>query len=67
MKRVLLDLINDILINDHTPEEWLRLEREVDELLEQSSEENIQKFVDSGAGEMLDMICSGIRNMSNNN
>lgn len=67
MKRVLLDLINDILINDHTPEEWLRLEREVDELLEQSSEDNIQKFVDSGAGEMLDMICSGIRNMSNNN
>lgn len=67
MKRVLLDLINDILINDHTPEEWLCLEREVDELLEQSSEENIQKFVDSGAGEMLDMICSGIRNMSNNN
>ncbi len=66
MKRTLLDLIHDILINEHTAEDWLRLEREVDELFGYSSEEDIQKFVDSGAGEMLDMICSGMRNLSNN-
>ena len=52
--------------SSNTEEDWIRLDREVDEAIQRASEEDVQKFVDSGAGEMLDMACSAIKTMHNN-
>ena len=52
--------------SSNTAEDWIRLDREVDEAIQRASEEDVQKFVDSGAGEMLDMACSAIKTMHNN-
>lgn len=60
MCKTLLELKNDILTGKHTTaEEWKRLDDEVNAAMKMASEEEIEEFVDSGAGEMLDMICSG--------
>ena len=45
----------------HTAEDWLRLDSEVNEAIQRSTATEIQEFVDSGAGETLDMACSAIR------
>lgn len=65
MARNLSDLASEILTKDHTVQEWLRLDQEVNEAIAQSPEEEIQKFADSGAGESLDMICSAYRKGNN--
>ena len=44
-----------------TDDEWLRLEKEVAEAMKSASEAEIEEFIDSGAGEVLDMTCSAIR------
>lgn len=59
MARMLSELRSVILDGDFSAEEWLQLDQEVSEAIAVASEEDIQLFVDSGAGEMLDMICSG--------
>lgn len=46
-------LMNRILELDHTEEEWQNLRKEFDELVTFASEDEIQKFTDSGAGEAL--------------
>lgn len=66
MAKTLSDLKTEIMTADHTAEEWLRLNNEVDEALLQASEDEAQAFVDSGAGEMLDMTCSAIRTIRDN-
>lgn len=47
--------------------EWIDLEREVDEAMREASEKEIDSFVEGGAGEILDMTCSAIRNIQKNN
>ena len=61
MAKTLSDLRNEILLVNHTAEEWLRLDDEVNEAILNASEDEVRSFVDSGAGEMLDMILSGIQ------
>lgn len=60
MAKTLSDLRKEILLADHTAEDWLRLSEEVDEAISSAPEDEVQSFVDSGAGEMLDMACSAI-------
>ena len=51
------------MAGDLSVKEWLQLDQEVNDAFANASEEEIQKFVDSGAGEMLDMIISGFKYM----
>lgn len=46
--------------------EWLTIEKEVSEAMLFATKEEIESFVDSGAGEILDMSCSAVRLMQNN-
>ena len=66
MHRSLLDLKNDIMVNDHSEEEWMQLDKEVNHAFKTASEEEIREFVDSGAGEALDMICLAINEKQKN-
>lgn len=61
MARSLSAIRRDIMLGRLTQDEWLRLEKEVKEAMETASEAEIEEFVDSGAGEALDMSCSAIR------
>lgn len=67
MARLLSELENEIMTQNHTMEEWLNLDAEVNDAFAQASEEEIQAFVDSGAGEALDMACSAIREIQKRN
>lgn len=60
MKRSLLELEREIMKGVYEDERWLRLDEEVQEALSVASEDEIEKFTDSGAGEILYMMCSGI-------
>lgn len=61
MARNLSQIRHDIMVERLTDEDWLRLEKEVAEAMKSASEAEINEFVDSGAGEALDMTCSAIR------
>ena len=67
MARQLSELKNDIIFGSHSPQEWLMLDREVDAAIKESTDDEVQEFVDSGAGEELYMICSAIRNIEEKN
>ena len=54
-------LIDDVLGRSHTDKEWLELESEVVQYLDSLSDELQDAFAESGAGETLHMVCSGIR------
>lgn len=54
-------LIDEILKENHTFDEWLELEAEVNCYLAELTEEQQDYFADSGAGELLWMMCSAIR------
>lgn len=49
------NLMNRILELDHTEEEWNDLRKEFNELITCATENEIQEFTDSGAGEALFM------------
>lgn len=61
MARNLLSIKRDIVTGKHTAEEWMQYEKEVAEAMQTATEEEIDEFVNSGAGEALDMSCSAIR------
>ena len=61
MARKLDELKKAIMLNDHKREDWLKIEQEVATAMKESTEEEIDDFVESGAGEILDMICEGYR------
>lgn len=61
MARSLSEIRHDIMVERLTDEDWLRLEKEAAETMKLASEAEINEFVDSGAGEALDMSCSAIR------
>ena len=63
MARSLKELQVAIMQGNNRHEEWMCLEKEVDEAMRISTEEEIRDFVDSGAGEVLDMLCSAVRNI----
>lgn len=64
MARSLSEIRHDIMLEKLTDDDWLQLEKEVEEVMKTSSEAEIDEFVDSGAGEALDMTCSAIREMA---
>ena len=64
MARRLLYVGQDILRGKHTAEEWLNLEKEATEAMAAATNKEIDNFVDSGAGEALDMSCSAIREIA---
>lgn len=64
MARSLLELKHIIMTQNHGATEWLRLDKEVDAAMKNASEADINEFIDSGAGEELDMTCSAIREMT---
>ena len=55
------DMIHRILRQNHTEKGWLELEEDYNKLVKGLSKELENKIIDSGAGEVLYMICSGIR------
>jgi hypothetical protein len=61
MEKALDNLINRILKMNHSAEEWFALEKEVNDLLPKLPMELEMKFTESGAGEALYMVCSGLR------
>lgn len=67
MARSLAAIKYDIMIERLTQDDWLRLEKEVEEAMKSASEAEIEEFVDSGAGEALDMNCSAIREIRKGN
>lgn len=61
MARKLNELRKVIMLNNHTREEWMRIEKEVEQAMKESTEAEVEDFVESGAGEILDMICEAYR------
>lgn len=58
--KTLKEIEREIMLgNVNTQEEWQQLSIDAAVAMSQSSESEIDAFVDSGAGEMLDMIISG--------
>lgn len=60
MSSRLRELENMIFFGDHSDEEWIKIDKEVDEELSKSSDEEIQNFMDSGAGDLLTQIIESI-------
>ena len=50
-------LMNRILELDHSQEEWEELRKEFDAAVAEATEEELQAFADSGAGEAVCMAC----------
>ena len=61
MSRSLSEYQREIMLGNHSKDEWLLLDREVNEAMASATEDEIQAFVDSGAGDMLDMICAAYK------
>ena len=60
----LIEIIDSIFNPNHTTEEWFALEKEVNEYLKTLTDEQLEFFTASGAGETLYMVCSGLRFMA---
>lgn len=60
MSRSLSELAHEIMQGVYDDEKWLELDREVKEALSVASAKEEEEFTDSGAGEVLYMMCSGI-------
>lgn len=64
MARSLLELKHIIMTQNHSAADWLSIDKEVDAAMKNASEADINEFIDSGAGEELDMTCSAIREIT---
>ena len=62
--RSLLELKHIIMTQSHSAADWLSIDKEVDAAMKNASEADINEFIDSGAGEELDMTCSAIREIT---
>lgn len=62
MSDELQKLVDEIFGSEHTDREWLELEKRTNEYFKNnwSYDEHLQ-FLETGAGETLDMMCAGIR------
>ena len=56
MKSKLAELEEKIFFGDHSDEEWRQFNKEVDKELAVASEEEKQRFMDSGAGDLITQI-----------
>lgn len=54
-------LIDQILNDNHTESEWFDLEKQWNAVVAALTGEELESLTNSGAGEMLYMICSGFR------
>jgi hypothetical protein len=54
----MMDLANKILCLDHSDAEWQKLKAEFDVLAKSATEEELEEFTESGAGEALYMATS---------
>lgn len=52
--------IDLIFRNDHSKDEWIRIQEEVGEWIKNCSEAERDEFAYSGAGEMLYMTCTAL-------
>ena len=66
MQRTLASIGRIIMQGAVDKNEWLTIEKEVSEAMLFATKEEVESFVDSGAGEILDMSCSAVRLMQNN-
>ena len=67
MKRVIKDAqyyIDKILFQNRSNEEWLSLKKEVNDWWKTAPEVQKEKFVISGAGECIGMICDSINSVA---
>ena len=48
--------IDDIIMNNYSKNEWLRIKKEVEDYFKELTEEQIEYFAESGAGEILYMM-----------
>ena len=53
--------IEKVLMHEYSDEQWLQLDEEIDRWREAVAPEERIEFAESGAGEMLYMICSAIK------
>ena len=67
VQKSLADIQKEIMLNVNTAEDWERLDKEVDKAMIEATDDEVQAFVDSGAGEALDMACSALREIRKNN
>lgn len=56
-------LINKVLFDDHSDEEWLDLYAQYNAIVTTATKEELNRLEESGIGKILYMICSG-SNMS---
>lgn len=56
MKSKLAELEEKIFFGDHSDEEWRQFNKEVDKELAVASEKEKQRFMDSGAGDLITQI-----------
>ena len=56
MPKTLIDYEKIIFTSNYTEEEWLKIDKDVTLLFETSTQQEIAEFVQSGAGDMLDMV-----------
>ncbi|MBR4290684.1 MAG: hypothetical protein IKT52_08605 [Oscillospiraceae bacterium] len=61
MAKTLANLADRILSLDHSDEEWQVLKKEFDALVSSATEEELQNFTESGAGEALYMATSSVQ------
>lgn len=52
----LSDYIDEILRKNHTNDEWKKINKEVDTLCENATDDEIKAFEESGAGDTLGMM-----------
>ena len=53
-------LIDRVFHGNYTPDEWRDLQKEYTAIIATASAEDIDELEESGVGEMLHMICSGL-------
>ena len=53
-------LIDKVIEGNYAPDEWRALQKEYNALVVTASAEEIDRLEESGVGEMLHMICSGL-------
>lgn len=56
MGNKLQELEDKILFGEYSDEEWKQLDKELDEALSKASEQEIESFMESGAGELITQI-----------
>ena len=56
MNKVLEELTDRILYGDRTKEEWKEMYKQAQEAYKTATDEDLKKFIESGAGLMLEQV-----------